>query len=344
MKHAPAISIIVLSGCSWFPHGERHPPPIPPEIPIAIEGINSSYDDFNSAALHRVYGESIVFSTNRGSAGKHYDLYEASIVWDGPNTASFRTLRTRTIVPFETALMSEANERGPILVRADEAPIGSRPRFVFTSDRAGGEGGFDLYATEEWSDDRAFRPLVALNTAGDDMYLTPSPLARQMLLASNAAPGAPSDIYAVSWREKDTIDNLPDRREIVEALSSSADDTAPFVYFLDKDRREGEVIFVSSRPGGLGEHDLYCSRFTDPRSEADRADEEQRAKIRGTTDDARRWSKPVLLRALSSPRDEYRPIVFETRGARYLVFSSTREGGQGGYDLYVVGYTGCPRV
>lgn len=335
-----ALISIVLTGCSWMPHRDSDPPPpTPPTTPVPIAGINSPFDDFNAASHAGIYSDHIVFSTNRGSEGANFDLYTATITWmtsdGGP-----RSLVGRDVVPYEPELMSDGDERGPIFLQPSSAPIGSRSRLVFASNRAGGEGGFDLYAAEEGSD-RGFRALVGLDTAGDDLYLSNAFAERAMLLASNRAPGAPLDIYAVSWRDTDTIDNVPDTRAIVEALSSDADDTAPFVYFTDTEHHDAEVIFASARPGGLGEHDLYCSRFTDPRTAAELEDEAARAKIRGTTEHRRAWSKPVLLRELSSPRDEYRPMVFERLGARYLVFSSTRDGGQGGYDLYVVGYQGC---
>ena len=345
MSRAHVISI-VMTGCSWMPHRDSDPPPpVPPSTPVAIAGINSPFDDFNAASQAGIYSDRIVFSTNRGSAGANFDLYTSTITWmrsdGGP-----RSLVARDVVPFEPALMSDGDERGPIFLQPSTAPIGSRSRFVFASTRAGGEGGLDLYAAEQDAPggERGFHALVGINTAGDDAYLTYSPVGNQMLLASNATPGAPLDIYAATWRDKDTIDNVPDTRAIVEALSSDADDTAPFVYWLDEDHREAEIVFASSRGGGLGEHALYCSRFADPRTEAERADEAKRAKIRGWAQDSRRWSPPVLLRELSSPRDEYRPRVFSRLGARYLVFSSTRDGGQGGYDLYVVGYAGCPRA
>lgn len=347
--------VLVASGCSsWLPHRERMSPPVPPVVPIPIAGINTPFDDFNSADMSRVYDDAIVFSTNRGSQGKNLDLYIAIVRMTGSGD-TVRPTVIGDVKPYAPALMSDADERGPIELAPDHAPLGSRRRFVFASNRAGGRGGLDLYADEFlWDNPKylgdnpapppaGFRALAALNTPGDDAYLTYSPLPNQLLLASNEEAGAPLDIYAATWDPRDTIDSVPAKREVIRELSSDADDTAPFVYFTDEARENGEIIFASSRPGGLGEHDLYCARFTDPRSDAERADEDKRAAIRGTTSDPRTWSKPVLLRELSSPRDEYRPIVFEKLGTRYVVFSSTREGGQGGYDLYIVGYHGCPR-
>jgi hypothetical protein len=342
-----SLVLVVASGCaSWLPHRDEVVPPVPPATPSAIEGINSPYDDFNSADMSNAYKTAIVFSTNRGSEGKNYDLYEAIIDLDGSGD-HVGPVVVGDVVPFMPELMSDGDERGPIELDKDYAPLGSRGRFVFASTRAGGKGGLDLYAAEICTScDRrlSFRALEALSSEGDDAYLTYSPLANQLLLASNAAAGAPLDIYAATWDPRDTIDSLPRKREVLHELSSDADDSAPFVYFTDAERENGEIIFASSRPGGLGEHDLYCARFTDPRSEAEREDENKRAAIRGSTTDPRVWSKPVLLRELSSPRDEYRPMVFERQGTRYLVFSSTREGGKGGYDLYIVGYKGCPRA
>lgn len=311
-------SVLVLAACHH--HRPWPPPPLASPTPIAIPGINSPYDDFNSADMSQLMRAGLVFSTNRGSQGHDFDLYETRLDWERAETSGGRTPTPVTAsppTPFAPALMSNADERGPILITEwDHAA--QHPWFAFASNRPGGLGGLDLYATA--CDPRApnctAQLLTGLSSPADDAYLTREFAERSVLFASNRAGGG-NAIYEAAWAAGTQLDDPPARIARVDALSSGGDDTAPFVYpFHDRT----EVVFVSTRPGGLGEHDIWCARFE-----------------RGA------WQAPVALGpAINSARDEYRPIVLDVNGTTFLVFSSTRDGGQGGYDLYVVGYAGCP--
>ncbi len=75
--------------------------------------------------------------------------------------------------------------------------------------------------------------------------------------------------------------------------------------------------FTSDRPGGFGGFDLYYSVYKDGK-----------------------WSVPVNLGSkINSAYDEYRPIIKYVDGfsSSFLVFSSNRPGGKGGFDLYYAG-------
>ena len=67
----------------------------------------------------------------------------------------------------------------------------------------------------------------------------------------------------------------------------------------------GTICFNSGRPDGLGENDIYCGRA-----------------------DAR----PQLIRAISSPEQDAGPWL--AQDGRVLLFTSNRDGGEGGWDLY----------
>jgi hypothetical protein len=348
MKRTLGSLLLVLCGCPMLAgcpmYRTRHPPPLPMPAPIAIPGINSPYDDFSSADARLWYRGGFIFSSNRGSQGANFDLYETTLRWSFPqNTPGQPTpLVADEPKPVAPELMSDADERGPIIL-----PYGGyRSRLVFASNRAGGAGGLDFYVVEhttptifevgeqEREEPRLVAlPLVGLNTADDDAYLTEPIADHQLLFASTRRDHRTNDIYVATWDTNDSLEAVPRDIRRIEELSSAADDTAPSVY--EKTRGEIEVVFVSSRTGALGEHDLYCSRYVDTRSEEER-------ERRGSSP-TMHWTPPVHLEAFSSPRDEYRPIVMTINTTRFLIFSSTREGGQGGYDLYIVGYAGCPR-
>lgn len=320
-KHSRwAVALVVLAGC---PYGRRPDPPAAPERPVAIAGINSPFDDFNSVDMTMFTRHQLVFSTNRGSQGANFDLYQASLSWDSGS------LVPGPATPFAAQLMSDRDERGPLAFDAREWSHGSYGLwFSLTSDRAGGAGGLDLYATEcsgnyhphravPCGDATELEPLPALNTSADDAYLSSPFDERSVLFASNREGTRQMDIYAARWGASMTLRHAPASVTRVDALSSDADDTAPFV--VTAYEKPAELVFVSSRPGGLGEHDIYCSRY-----------------------DKGAWSAPKNLGpTINSAKDEYRPIVITVNTTRFLIFSSTREGGQGGYDLYIAGYPGC---
>lgn len=343
MKRALAlVAVVALAAC----YPRRPDPPNAPVLPVPIAGINSPYDDFNAADMSPYWLHRLAFSSNRGSRGAQLDIYDVQLGWHGGKMHA-----DSEPVLFLPALMSDRDERGPLAFGQAEwdGGYGYKPWFAFASDRDGGAGGFDLYALHcegSWhahrelpcADYESGRPgyegapkpplvaLAALNSPRDDAYLSTPYADRRVLFASNRdAPDAPSmkqmDLYAASWADGNTITDPPSSITRVDALSSPADDSAPSVW-RPRDRESGaEMVFVSDRPGGQGEHDIYCSRY-DEKSDA--------------------WSAPKNLGPrINSAKDEYRPIIFELNTTRFLVFSSTREGGQGGYDLYVVGYPGC---
>ena len=78
------------------------------------------------------------------------------------------------------------------------------------------------------------------------------------------------------------------------------------------------LIFTSDRPGGYGGYDLYYSLLVDDT-----------------------WSAPINFGPeINSEFDEYRPILIDeevTYSQSMMIFSSNREGGKGGFDLYYVG-------
>jgi len=70
------------------------------------------------------------------------------------------------------------------------------------------------------------------------------------------------------------------------------------------------LIFASSRPGGLGDEDLWISYFTN-----------------------NEWTQPLNLTHLNSRYHDYEPFI--TYDGNALLFSSDRDGGYGVGDLYV---------
>jgi len=97
---------------------------------------------------------------------------------------------------------------------------------------------------------------------------------------------------------------------LVDSINSTWDDKCPSV-------RGRYMVFASEMPGGMGGFDLYYSVFRNGK-----------------------WSSPVNMGPkVNSAANEYRPVLgidlkFENF---FLIFSSDRSGGKGGYDLYFTG-------
>ena len=95
-----------------------------------------------------------------------------------------------------------------------------------------------------------------------------------------------------------------------DSVNSSSDDKCPMVF-------KKIMIFTSNRPGGLGGYDLYYSVFRKGK-----------------------WSSPVNFGpGINTSSDEYRPVIgFHPDFTNYfMMFSSNRPGGKGGFDLYFTG-------
>ena len=96
----------------------------------------------------------------------------------------------------------------------------------------------------------------------------------------------------------------------VDSINSSSDDKCPMVY-------NKFMVFTSDRPGGYGGFDLYYSVFRNGN-----------------------WSSPVNFGPkINTSSDEYRPLIgyHSDFSNIYMIFSSDRPGGKGGFDLYFTG-------
>jgi len=279
---------VVATGCPFY--GPR-PPLELPATPAPLTALNSRYDDYNSAAPDTA-GGALYFSTNRGSAGAQFDLVATTIRFERSEVIA------EPVEPFEPRAMSPADELGPEI---------HDPTLVFTSDRSGGSGGFDLYRWTIGGDDPAPVPLAGINGPGYDGYWTLDPDRDRALFASDR-DGHGLDAYLVT-PALGGADGAPPVIERVAALSTEQDETA-FPWFTEGAGRY--LLFASDRAGGAGDYDLYCARQTDDGG----------------------WDPPRPLSYANTPYREFRPIVVHGFFHDVLLFSSSRPGGMGGMDLY----------
>ena len=159
--------------------------------PVPVSCLNSPADD-GYPTFDRNYG-AIYFTSNRNGS---FDIFRATLPTTAP-TALQTQLPALTDAPVErvTELSSSADDKCPFI---------SGNMLVFTSNRPGGFGGYDLYYStwdgSRWSAPVNFGP--AINTASDEYrpILTGTPTyTNQLMIFSSNRPGGKGgfDLYRV---------------------------------------------------------------------------------------------------------------------------------------------------
>lgn len=210
---------------------------------------------------------------------------------------------------------TSSDELGPYLIPQVYANFIQRYLLLYASND---RGNFDIRFTHNLGGAYSVpQEVLYLNSSKDDLYPTLMGDSTQLYFCSNREKTF--DIYkanlpkASNLRESLTIKEYP----LIEkdtVLSSIYEDKCPFIY-------RNVMVFASNRAGGFGGFDLYYSVYKNGK-----------------------WSTPVNFGGkINTAFDEYRPIVLEDRRGNFeftndfMIFSSNREGGKGGYDLYHVG-------
>lgn len=322
-----AITLIALiAGCKKEnPPVLNYPLGVFPDSAVALEGLNSPYDDYNSDIFSGEYGvlagsRPIVFSSNRATSGGTFDLVYGIIGYHfGQTSGFFQLLSGINQDAFLTALTGKfntsVNDFGPYRFFNSEDGF----EYMATATEVTGRG-LDIvfskfipaFSTVPAIPDPV--PATLFNSSSDDAYLSLDSGFDTAYFCSNR--GGNFDIYMLKRPASTGVNSWflsPAASPVaVDSLTTSYDEKCPFV--------SGRyLVFVSDMPGGIGGLDLYYSVF------------------RGG-----KWSSPVNLGpSVNSASNEYRPIIGTdiSFSNRFLVFSSDRPGGKGGYDLYFSGIT-----
>jgi hypothetical protein len=239
----------------------------------------------------------------------------------------------------------------------------------FHSTRPGGLGSFDLWVAHRATGSAPWGAPVNLgatvNSSTNEEVPAFSADGHWLYFASGRAGGfGMNDIWA-SWRP-DTDDDFGWQAPV----NLGANVNTPLVdygpgYFENRGARP-QLFFGSERPGTLGQRDFYVSEL---RADGSWGPASHIAKLSSPTADARPtlrgdglevffhsdraggagndlwtstrasvdapWSAPVNLGAgINSPQSEFHPYL--SAGGRTLIFSSSRTGGAGSTDLYVM--------
>lgn len=332
MRRIIAFMLLVsLAACDITPQGYKYQYGDLPDSPVNLEDFNTEYDDYNSTAPSLGRLIPFCFSTNRYN-GETFDVIympmninfdKSTGVLNVTNQYSnwsvfaeqYAVINNEAIPKIATP----ANELGPNLL------VGYRFNdyyytLMYATDVS---GNYDInFITNRY--ERNFgepQPIGFLNSDADDLYPAFTQDSTRLYFCSNRNNGQ----FDIFYTEVPTPNNYIEEffadttaHEIVTdtVLSSAYDDKCPYI-FLDR------LVFASNRPGGYGGYDLYYSMLT-----------------------SAGWGEPVNFGpAINSSADEYRPIVFSSYVSyteSMMVFSSDRDGGKGGFDLYFVGIPGTP--
>ena len=305
--------------------------------PVNMGSFNSQFDDYNSTAPIAGEMTPLCFSTNRYSNGGNFDIIykdlSVELIFDNGQLTVSEALNNN---PFsisdyfsENMNINEAlplintsgNEFGPNLINywyrkaQPQSQSYSINTFIFlyASDSS---GNLDIKFTENISADTYTTPknISYLNSSFDDAYPTLISDSSKIFFCSNR--NGNFDIFSCDLNANiGLLNNLKDTsvKTILKnsILSSDYDDKCPSI-------NGNLLVFTSNRPGGFGGYDLYYSVSQNGN-----------------------WSTPKNFgSSINSAADEYRPIV-KTYGDSFtndfMIFSSNRTGGKGGFDLYYVG-------
>ena len=321
---------VVLYACPFGTKYRYHEGTFP-KTPVNLGDINSAYDDYNSTSPVMGGIAPLCFSSNRGSSGRNFDIIykvidvemsksngKLSVEEDNAanpdvymgNTSIYKALQT---------INTQKNELGPYLIPQGQAnDLETYPFYynkyilLYATDET---GNLEIKLTQNLSNGTYSSPvnLKLINSNRDDAY--PALNADNSMIYFCSDRETDFDIYSVNLNNNlDLLAELTDSSAVTvskeQSLSSDYDDKCPFIM-------DNLMVFTSNRSGGYGGFDLYYSIFTD-----------------GS------WSSPVNFGdKINSPYDEYRPIVkpYDEFTNDFMVFSSNRPGGKGGYDLYYVG-------
>ena len=310
---------ICFTNCKKTQNPIKYPQGTFPDTVINIADINSAYDDYNLALYQLGDNLPVIFSSNRKSAGGQFDLEQGSVSFQFDQTSGIFGFGSKiTTDAFLAKLIAKATTSGN-----DFGPY----RLVSTIDgyeylllaSVNSAGNLDLnylknqpvFGTNLPEVSGPF-PIKLMNTGSDDAYICFNTRQDTAYYSSNKDGNfdifylkKPAETDFTTWFNLDY--SLPTK---TDSINSAYDDKCPFI--LKK-----IMIFSSNRPGGLGGYDLYYSLLK-----------------------SGKWSSAVNLGPrINTSSDEYRPVIgfHHDFTNMYLMFSSNRPGGKGGFDLYFTG-------
>jgi hypothetical protein len=312
-----------------------------PDTAVNLADLNSPYDDYNSILPETHFGKAFIFSSNRNSAGSDFDLIgdkvhatwymetselvvDNSYYWQTTNWVT-KLLHNAAItgnqfgpysIGFDTVIDHVEKRINILVYSTNSESTNYHEELIYHESEDGGETGLikgPFHISGISDDEKQYISFYGPKVQSiDNFSLNPNQFTQMYF---NKTLDGKSDIFKVGI--PDSLNFLQflggsafDDHEAVAELNSTSNDFCPFI-------NGNLLVFASDRPGGFGGYDLYYSYF-----------------------DGSKWSDPVNFgEKINTSSDEFRPIAVNVEEFRndLLIFSSNRQGGKGGFDLYYVG-------
>ena len=310
---------LFLTDCKKTENPIKFPNGTFPDTVINMSGINSAYDDYNLALYQLSANSPIIFSSNRKSSGGQFDFEQASFTYafDQMN-GNFVFSAKMTTDAFLDKLINKAittgNDFGPYQLFSS---IDGFEYLILSSVNAAGNLDLSYLKNRPVNgaslpDVEGPYPVKLFNTSSDDAYICLDTNQDSAYFTSDRDGNfdifvhkRPAEMELSKWFNLDFATSTK-----ADSINSPGDDKCPIVF-------RKIMVFTSNRPGGLGGYDLYYSIFR-----------------KGN------WSSPVNSGpGINTSSDEYRPVIgyHPDFTNNFLMFSSNRPGGKGGFDLYFAG-------
>jgi Tol biopolymer transport system component len=147
-----------------------------------------------------------------------------------------------------SVINSASFDAGAALLEKGNADI-----LYFNSNRPGGQGGQEFYASVHQKDGSFGTPalVISLNSTGNDQRLTLRKDGREVFFFSDRVGSTGTDVWTSTRENRDAEWATP---TLVRAINSAANDLQST---LSRDARM--LIFASDRTGGFGGSDLYVT-------------------------------------------------------------------------------------
>jgi hypothetical protein len=288
-----------------------------PDSVLSLDGFNTEYDDYNLDIFQGI--GPVIFSSNRGSTGGQFDIVQGLISFVFDRTDGYFEIATAmTSDPFLNALLikanSDGNDFGPYRFFSN---IDGYEYMILSSSGTDGKLKFKYLRNlpqygQNLPEFHGPFPVNLLNSGSDDAYFCFDMNQDSAYFCSDRngnfdifLHSKPAETTVMQWFDQPFSASVP-----VDSINSASNEKCPQLL-------RDIMVFASDRPGGLGGFDLYYSIFRKGK-----------------------WSSPVNMGpGINSSGNEYRPILgLHTDFTNYfMMFSSDRPGGKGGYDLYFTG-------
>jgi len=313
--------IVLMSGCKKTSNPIKYKLGTFPDSVYNLDGLNSAFDDYNSDLYVLGTEMPIIFSSKRGSSGVQFDLINGTVTYHFDQTnGNFTVTGNVATDPFYSAIATKANTSGDDLGPYTLFNNTDGYEYLFLASQVSG-GQTDIYYEKYVPRNGSNVPVISgpnpvtvLNSSSNEAYITFDSNQDSAYFCSDRAGNY--DIYLQA--RPDTIPfstwlgQSYQTAYLVDSLNSSKNDKFPFIY-------KNIMIFASDRDGGMGGYDLYYSIFRKGK-----------------------WSSPVNFGPkINTAADECRPVIGYSQDFtnKFIIFSSNRSGGKGGFDLYFTGYS-----